>query len=367
MSVVFLGQQFDGHFIPYGLSSLREIEQEVARRVGPFFMRWANKGGVPGEGDSTTSAIVVPALRSNIDMGGLEDLFVLRRGRLRDGTLLPFKNLVDEVVYPYTSEDRIRMVRQYRPQDGVIEVDRPYRIAPNDQEEIELHKLDPEQELRPAVLAGLRRCYIVDRFEVQGGVAGSTDTIDLTEQAPWIMRRDQIYGVSMRGGAPLTGWRAEPYGGGITLSLREYTYGKSYVTNRRPAVSLVLIQNTGWGQTGDFFPPPELPGTRASSADVIMSNEEWVVRTGNLNENWRDEDRFPVPLDYAAAAGHIECWRTVRPRLMAVTALDMWAKQAEAAAEFTRVSTVYFDPPRHEPALSMSSRLLPDNPLTNAG
>ena len=62
----------------------------------------------------------------------------------------------------------------------------------------------------------------------------------------------------------------------------------------------------------------------------------------------------------------VECWRTVRPRLAAVTQLGMWADQKEAAAEFTRVSTVYFDPPRYDAPLSFSTRRWLDNPQTNA-
>ena len=94
--------------------------------------------------------------------------------------------------------------------------------------------------------------------------------------------------------------------------------------------------------------------------------EAWVTRAGNVNEPWDDEDRFAVPMDYAAAAGHIEAWRTARPRLSLVAQTGMWAEQKEAAAEFTRVSTVYFDPPRYDAPLSFSSRRWLDNPQTNA-
>jgi hypothetical protein len=349
VSIVILAPSADGGFAPTDTSSLREIEQEVARRVGPFQLRWVQnpQEGEQGDVTSTVSTISLPALRSSIDMGGLEDMFVLRRGRLRDGTLLP-SVLPDGTPLPFTADDRIRMVRQYRPQEGVVEVDRTYLYATYDDEEVEFHHLDPEQELRPAALGGLRRCYVVHRLPIEGTIPGPFSPIDLTAVAPWLLTRDQVYGVSMAGGAPLAGWRVEPYGGGLYLTLMEYQYGKAYVVNRRPSTAMVL------------------PAEFANGNGEGNGNGDWVVRAGNVNEPWDDEDRFAVPMDYAAAAGHIECWRTARPRMSLVAQTGMWADQKEAAAEFTRVSTVYFDPPRYDTMLSMSGRRYLDNDFSNA-
>lgn len=361
---------------PADTVSLREIEQEVARRVGPFSVRVAGAG-------SGGATVVLPGVRSTIDLGGMEDLFVLRRGALANGTQLP--TTAPDPERPWSPADRVRLVRQYRPQEGELEVDWPYEHPPVEGEEIELHHLDPDQELRPAVLAGLRRCYVVHRLEVDGTVSGAFDTIDLTERAPWLLTRDQVYGVALGGGAPAVSWRVEPYGGGLFLVLREYTYGKSYVINRRPATAMV------WPAVPSALPNGEaILGTwdrvAAHTWDELASEHtwdtvvfpygdalpdgngapDWTVRAGTANEPWQDEDRFPVHLDYAAAAGHIECWRSARPRLAAVSQLGLWAEQKEAAAEFTRVATQHFDPPRHEPVLSVSRRLWPDNPLSNS-
>lgn len=335
MSIVLLAPRADGGFSPADTSSLREIEQEVARRVGPFQLRVVDNPQQGEQGDivSTTTTVSIPGIRSSLDLGGLEDMYVLRRGRLRDGTLLPV-TLPDGTPLPFTLNDRIRLVRAYRPQEGVVEVDRPYLYPTYDDEEVELHHLDPEQELRPAVLGGLRRCYVVHRLGVDGAVPGAFQPIDLTAQAPWLLTRDQVYSVSLSGGAPAAGWRVESYGGGLMLTLTEYSFGRSYVVNRRPTTSMVLPAAFTNGD-GNGEPLPE----------------DWVVRAGNVNEPWDDEDRFAIPFDYGAAAGHIECWRSARPRCTAVAQIGLWADQKEAAAEFTRVKSVFFDPPQYNPAV----------------
>ena len=348
MSIVLQPPAAQSTYTPADTSSLREIEQEVARRVGPFQLRsvYNPSSGEQGDITSTTTTISVGGMRSTIDLGGIEDMFVLRRGRLRDGTLLPAQ--LDGTPLNYVAGDRIRLVRSYRPQEGVLEVDRPYQWPTHDDEEIELHHLDPEQELRPAVLAGLRRCYVVHRLPVEATIPGPAFAIDLTNLAPWLLSRDQVYGVAMSGGAPMVGWRVEPYGGGLFLTLLETWFGSAYVVNRRPAPAMTL------------------PAAYDGDGNGSVPAEAWVVRAGNVNEPWDDEDRFPVPMDYAAAAGHIECWRSARPRMSLVAQTGMWADQKEAAAEFTRVSTVYFDPPRYDAPLSISSRRWLDSDLTNA-
>lgn len=346
MSIVLLAPSADGGFVPADTTSLREIEQEVARRVGPFQLRWVYNAQ-PGDQTATASTVTTISLRSmrsTIDLGGVEDMFVLRRGRLKDGTLLPYE-LPDGTPVPFVEDDRIRLVRQYRPQEGVLEVDRPYLYPTYQDEEVELHHLDPEAELRPAALGGLRRCYVVHRLTVPTTLSGPSFPVDLTALAPWLLTRDQVYGVDLGGGAPQVGWRVSPYGGGLFLTLLESWYGKSYVVNRRAAVNMVLPAWDGNGTVGDG---------------------DWVVRSGNVNEPWDDEDRFAVPMDYAAAGGHIECWRTARPRMSLVAQTGMWAGQPEAAAEFTRVATVYFDPPRYDSPLSFSRRRWLDNPYSNA-
>ena len=123
MSIVLLPPTPGESFSPADTSSLREIEQEVARRVGPFQLRtvWNPQPGDQGDVTSTTTMISLPSLRSSMDLGGLTDMFVLRRGRLKDGTLLPYDPGDGVTVpLPFVDDDRIRMVRNYRPQEGLL-------------------------------------------------------------------------------------------------------------------------------------------------------------------------------------------------------------------------------------------------------
>lgn len=340
-----------GGYYSADTTALREIEQEVARRVGPFQLRVVTnmQPGDPAGPTSTTTTVAIRDLRSSIDLGGLEDMYVLRRGRLADGTRLPATLPPDDTPVPYDARDRVRLVRSYDPTNGVLEVDNAYYYAPNHNEEVELHHLDPGQELRPMVLAGLRRCWLTDILPVPNAGIPYGGVIDLTQLAPWLTTRDQVYDVMMSGGSPMANWKIVGYGGGLNMRIGEWSPQATYVLNRRPAATKVL--------PGTTTPPPVPPDPPV---------DPWVVRSGTVNEPWDDEDRFAVPLDYAAAAGHIEGWRSARPRLTLVAQTGMWAGQPEAAAEFTRVATVYFDPPRHQNGLAMWPQWAWDSNLSNS-
>jgi hypothetical protein len=355
------------------VSTLREIEQEVARRVGPFLLHYAShmQSGDPPIPVSTSTAIGVLGLRSSIDLGGLEDRYVLRRGRLRNGTRLPYQ---DEVAAkPFSTDDRVRLIRNYSPGQGVIEVDRRYTYPCYDGEELEIHHLDPEQELRPAVLGGLRRCWVVHNLDVPTARGNPFGRFDLTDLAPWITTRDQVYDVTFEGGAPMVNWRAVPTPGGISLRIGEWSPGTVLVVNRRAVATMVRPNPWPVSRTAEDI----VSASPLASGQIVVAGEDttdseqgWEYRAGSPNEGWSDEDEFPVTMDYAAAAGHIECWRTVRPRMTLAAETGMWADQKEAAAEFTRVATVYFDRPRHKDGLPMWPSWWASNSgsdLTNAG
>lgn len=348
--------------------TLREIEQEVARRVGPFLLHYgsAMTSGSPPLPVSTPTTIGIMGMRSSIDLGGMEDRYVLRRGRMRDGTRLPYTDAVTSM--PFSPDDRVRLIRNYSPGQGVIEVDRRYTYPVYEHEELEIHHLDPDQELRPAVLRGLRRCWLVHLLKVDTVTSTPFGVFDLTERAPWLTGRDQVYDVTFNGGAPMVNWRVNSHAGRLILRIGEWSPGSVYVVNRRRAAT--LVRPNPWPPSGtaegDVVLAPLINGP------IVVGGEEtdadgWEYRRGTPSDDWSDEDEFAIPMDYGAAAGHIECWRSVRPRMALAAQTGMWADQKEAAAEFSRTATVFFDKPTHHDGLPMWPNWWWNGDQTNAG
>lgn len=267
--------------------TLAEIEREVARRAGPFHAHTV--------ASATNTALVVDALKSSADLGGLEDLFLLRRSA--------------------AAGDRVRLVKTYDPAAGRLEVDRAYGSAPTAGEAIELHHLHPDAELRVAVLRGLERCYLLVETTV-GLTAGGSH--DLTTSLPWLRDTRQVYGVAL---APVQAterparirWHVTvPSGTGVALRLDPDPMGGSVVLSaRRPVSSLV------------------------NGVDSLTGPSE-------------DDDALSVPLAYAAAAGHVEAWRRLKHRLLPVAQTGLAVSQEEAATEFTRQAWTHFG--RYVPA-----------------
>ena len=86
-----------------GPSSLAAIEQEIAARVGPFALLEVLTGD--------QGSLTVEVLKSTLDLGGWEDLSLLRR----------------EATQP---ADRVARVRAYDPALGQLQPDRRYVTAP---------------------------------------------------------------------------------------------------------------------------------------------------------------------------------------------------------------------------------------------
>src|SRR5215475_1049437 len=101
---------------PPGAVSLAALEQEVARRVGPYFQLF-NDRQVPGT--ARYEFAVVPLLRSNIDLDLVTNLWLLRRGLDLDGNSVS----VDIA-------DRQRLVAEYDPAQGRVVVDYPWGGIP---------------------------------------------------------------------------------------------------------------------------------------------------------------------------------------------------------------------------------------------
>src|SRR5579871_6656693 len=140
-----------------GTPSLAQIEIELARRVGPFQILTTDPQAPT---TSTASFATVPSLQTYIDQDVVTNLYLLRRGVLGDGTPTP---------QPVPAYDRLRTVYSVDAATGRVEPDRPWQVSPYPYEQLEVHHLNPDQELFPAIQAGLRRCIFEDRVQLPPG------------------------------------------------------------------------------------------------------------------------------------------------------------------------------------------------------
>jgi hypothetical protein len=274
--------------------TLEQLEREVGRRTGPFFIA-AQDSGVPTS--STATSALMPILKSSALLGGPENLWLLRRGHLQDGTATPLV---------ITAADRQRLVQAYDPGAGRVIVERNWGTPMYPSEQAEFSHLDPSQEIHVATMAGLRRCFFEDTFGA--GVTSGYGDMDLTLQAPWLIAGSQVlrvqYGyVRPEGEAPFNTYMQA---GHVMLggAWGSYAPASVWVTGLRPHWS-------------------------------------WVNDTDSTTGPLIDSDELGVDLDYAAAAAHIEAWHLFPRACYAAAAGNLQATQQMAAAEFTRQSLIW--------------------------
>jgi hypothetical protein len=280
--------------------TLAEIEQETARRVGPFYVL-----SMYQQTPSTANfeRAYFPGLRSSVEQDLVTNLWLLRRGIDYLGTPV----VVDSV-------DRQRTVAVYDPQDGSVQIDRPWSVAPAPGEVCEFHHLDPEQQLRPAVRAGLRRCFFSDRYSMGNGFIFEAD---LTAALPWLTEPRWVWSVQL-----WSAWYGTP---------RDLPF----VTFSQSGHVCIRVQAGGYpGFAGVNF---------AGEVHVILERptSTWVNQMESVVGPTADGDMLEVDLDYAAAAGHIEAWHQFPARLQAAAAGGTQATQAMASLEFTRQARLH--------------------------
>ena len=292
--------------------TLASLEREVGRRVGPFGDLVVEQGLAPAAFQSN-------ALRSTADLGGWENLYALRRG-----VYGPNGTNGDDPIPGFVEDDRVRLVKTYSPESGTLEVDRDYAVNAVPGERIELHVLHPEWELRPAVLAGLERCFLFDRLPATNGTNGAPNGngngTALTTVYPWLTEPSMVWGVEALpadatgiGGVAVGPWEAILSAGGVWLVI-----------------------------PGEYWP--------TTSVQVLVRRPAWTVVNGQEtapDHVWDDADVLEVALPYAAAAAHVEAWRLARPRLAPLVQTGptpMWPTKEECAAELTRMTNRWFRP-----------------------
>jgi len=289
------------------MTTYARLEQEVARRTGPFFQA-AQDSGSPTS--STTIAAYMPTLKTSALLGGPENLWLLRRGITDTGTPLP-----PAVADP---RDRIRMVQTFDPGAGRVVVDRNWRYPMQPSELAEFTHLHPDQELRTSVLAGLRRCFMEELFAAE--LTSAYGDIDLTYQKPWLTNPSQVARVQYGWYKPVgeAPFEATLQQGHVLLRNTSGSYAPAnvWVTALRPAWSLVN-------------------GVDVTPDHVLV-----------------DSDELSVDLDYATAAGHIEAWHLYPSHMFAAAAGNLQATQEMAAREFTRQSLIWGPAPTRRVAFS---------------
>jgi hypothetical protein len=268
--------------------TLAALEQETARRVGPYWRFFSDR-----QEPSTAGFDYVnfPELRTNADLDLVTNLWMLRRGECYGE---------DEIVAMDPS-DRQRVAATYAAEMGRVFPDRQWGTIPDSGEYFEFHNLNPEQELRVAVLAGLRRCFLPDTVQVQPAVPYGP--IDLTAQFAWLTEPWQAQRVRY-------GWLG-PY---ADVPFDTYT----------AAGHLFLTGTYGLALPTWMW------------LDAWRPSWSWVNGAESTTGPTNDFDVLEVDLDYAASAGHIEAWHHFPARMQMAAAGGTQATQAMAAAEFGR-------------------------------
>jgi hypothetical protein len=269
---------------------LMDIERAVARQCGTFRRVRAGAGG-------TTTTFFANRLKSSQNLGSFEAEFVLRRGLFWDNTL----------VTNFSDDDRVRGISSYTSTSGTLGVDNQYALPIQVDESVEIMYLDPEEELRVAVLDGLARCFFWDTITLSPGLTYGAD-INVTALAPWLTNPQWIKGMrySLSGSTLMQPGRVswwEPYRSGKNVMLRSVgTWpGTIELQVLRPHISFVNGETSYAGPNSDL--------------DVLYLDRE-----------------------YAVAAGVIEVWRQFPERISPIATQDMRIARKDAASEFTKKS-----------------------------
>jgi len=265
--------------------TLAEVEQAVARRCGPFEIHLCT------DAHSLTN-VTATALVSSIDLGDWADVWLLRRGVLLSGQPVP----------GFSVYDRQRRVAGFTPATGALVVDRPYALGVQAEEVIELGVLDPAQQLRPAVLAGLARTYFVDRVAVAPTGVGLEH--DLSAALFWVVDVGQVRGIEYRSG--------------LAGTVRPGSLGWHRVFATAAGVQVALAGRMG----GELI------------VEALRPHATWVSGADSATGPTLDTDTLDVDLAYAAAAGTIEAWRICRPTLASAATAGLIDGRETAKAEF---------------------------------
>jgi hypothetical protein len=223
--------------------------------------------------------------------------------------------MTNALVASFDSNDRQRLIATYTPALGALVPDRDWFVPAVTNESIELHYLDPDQELREIARDGLRRCFFWDTAEITNVTTTLIREINVSASMPWITQPKQIrnveFGRTNQMATRLSWWKAIQIGADVYLRVSGLPIGNLRITALRPHFTFVNGEMS-YGGPDD------------------------------------DNDVLHVNLEYAARAGHIAAWASVPDRLTPVAAEGLRLPMKLVAAAFTAAS---FAEVRNEPEL----------------
>lgn len=300
--------------------TLADIERRFARLAGPYRRYYAAAGG-------STSAVIIRAIQSSLSLGDFEDMFILRRGVLRDGTLID----------NFPEADRQRLVATYDSATGTLTPDSAWSMVPQTNESIELHYLDPEQEIRPVVLDGLKRCYFWD--EVQITTSPALREINVTETALWLTDHTAIKNIQ----------QGSPAGSSLVPTSRMQWF-EPFVRNGNAYIK------TKWVGTGYIY--------------IMALRSHFTYVNGETTLAGPDDD-FDVLTalpseDYAAMAALVEAWVALTDRLTPVAAQGLRVTPSMASSRFTEMSRQIVNQQPEFPMIKWESDTTELNQVGNA-
>lgn len=299
--------------------TLQALEQEFSRRVGPFGVYDVDTAG-------TTDTVQVDDLQSSIDEGGLEGLWLLRRGLRSAGGAVP----------GFSPQDRQRRIASVDHDTGTLTVDRPYGVRVAAGERVEIGALDPARVVRPAVRTGLTRCFFEDRVTIAAPTGGSTGltwaqvagmTWAQLAQQTWSSLVASVPTARDRDLTALAAWLTKP------TQLRSVSTGDP--TGSSP---LGPLEWWTWFTTGGALKlatdPDPYPGSLYVTA--LRPHSSWVNGADSLSGPTNDLDTLDVDLEYAVVAAHAYAWDAFRERLL-VAARGGYAVPEDAVRRGWRV------------------------------
>jgi hypothetical protein len=272
--------------------TLAEIERGIAARVGPYYRHRARSGSGP-------SSLLVSKLQSSVDAGDYEDLFLLRRAR----------DSSDALIANFNTDDRQRIVASFTATSGLLVPDNAWTIAPVENEMVEFHYLDPDQQLREAAVAGLRRCFFEETLEITATTY--LREVNLTSSAHWITRPGQI---------------------------RRVQYGRqSFNPVKAPWFESFQQGSDVWVRTA-------IPNVGTVRVTALRPHFTFVNGEDSFVGPNHDDDVLAVDPLYAWRAGHISAWELFPSRLSPIAAQGLAVTMKAAADAFTLASMAYIRP-----------------------